>query len=464
LLRPDVSDFTVSSFSNVAEIVQLGHDAAAQNQEAFDRIAAIQKTGKRKKQTSQFSKVGNVKVTKFGMNPLKNYSRAYVLGKLKLEEGDSLTYDQLDARIGGLSSSKDFGLIQYKFESQEGQGHKLNLTLKENAVSSFLKVGLHYDPLYKSALLVNYTKKYLIQKNDIFAVDFIFGDQPRVQLNYFVDNGFYTSYGVSSRFNKLTTSVAYSGAEVNSINKSYVDFTTLLYLQTTFNKKFATGFGLEHKYLELFTKALATSAENQTTFFEKSSYLNALAYIKLDSYDRKFSPKNGFLVDGEFKGYLSSTDYNANFNSFSQFKLQLAAAKTVYQKLTIHLSTEGGVTIGNNTSGQFLYSLGGYADNMINNYIPFYGYDFEDLQSNSYLKTTLELRYEFVKKHSIAFISNYANTAEDLFRKGALFKDAQSGYALAYGYDTEIGPIRLIRSWSPDTGNQRLYFSLGLWF
>ena len=90
----------------------------------------------------------------------------------------------------GLSSSKDFGLIQYKFESQEGQGHKLNLTLKENAVSTFLKVGLHYDPLYKSALLVNYTKKHLIQKNDIFAVDFIFGDQPRVQLNYFVDNGF----------------------------------------------------------------------------------------------------------------------------------------------------------------------------------------------------------------------------------------------------------------------------------
>ena len=464
LLRPDLSDFSVSSFSNVAEIVQLGQDAAAQNQEAFDRIAAIQMSGKRKKQTSQFSKVGNVKVTKFGMNPLKNYSRAYVLGKLKLEEGDSLTYDQLDTRIGGLSSSKDFGLIQYKFESQEGQGHKLNLTLKENAVSSFLKVGLHYDPLYKTALLLNYTKKHLIQKNDIFAVDFIFGDQPRVQLNYFVDNGFYTSYGVSSRFNKLTTSVAYSGAEVNSINKSYVDFTTLLYLQTTFNKKFATGFGLEHKFLELFTKALATSAENQTTFFEKSSYLNALAYIKLDSYDRKFAPRNGFLVDGEFKGYLSSTDYNANFNSFSQFKLQLAAAKTVYQKLTIHLSTEGGVTIGNNTSGQFLYSLGGYADNMINNYIPFYGYDFEDLQSNSYLKTTLELRYEFVKKHSIAFISNYANTAEDLFRKGALFKDAQSGYALAYGYDTEIGPIRLIRSWSPDTGNQRLYFSLGLWF
>jgi NTE family protein len=117
----------------------------------------------------------------------------------------------LNYKIGGLSSTGDFKLIEYEFQNDLESDTFLELQLRENRVSSFLKFGLHYDPLYKSSLLVNYTKKHLLQKNDILSADFIFGDNIRANLNYFVDNGFYTSYGLKSRFNKFDTQVSYSG-------------------------------------------------------------------------------------------------------------------------------------------------------------------------------------------------------------------------------------------------------------
>jgi len=463
-ISPDVRTFSVTSFGNVTEIIDVGEKIALESKEAFEKIALLQAKSRKEQRKTIQKKKEKIEVSKITMNSLKHYSRAYILGKLKLETGDSISYDELNRKIGGLSSSKDFNLIQYKFKTFQNNKQELELDLKENTISSFVKLGLHYDPLYKSGLLLNFTAKHLLQKNDILSTDFIFGDNLRFNLNYFVDNGFYTSYGLTTTFNKFDTEVNYDGVEVRSINKVYLDFTSLAYIQTTYNKKFAVGLGLEYKVLELYTRALNTIPLNRTTFFEKSNYLNSLLYAKLDTYDRSFSPREGIFVDGEFKWYMNSSDYNNNFTSFSQLQLKFGAAKTFFKKLTTHFITEGGTTMGGNTSGQFQYSLGGYGNNLINNHIQFYGYEFEDLENHSYLMSSLELRYEFVKRHTLAFTGNYARTDLNLFNGEAIFKDIKSGYAFTYGYNSVLGPVKVVHSWSPDENNRNWYFSLGLWF
>ncbi len=463
-INPDVRSYSITSFDVPGAIINVGEKTALEHKKAFEAIADLQNSNR----TPLYKKVNKerekIEVEKFTMNRLTHYSRAYILGKLKLEVGDHLTYKELNAKIGGLSSSKDFNLIQYKFKTLQGNRKELILNLKENETSSFVKLGLHFDPLYKSGLLLNYTTKHVLQKNDVLSADFVFGDNLRFNFNYFVDNGFYTSYGLNTTFNKFDTDVKFDGVLVTRIKKNYLDFTSLLYLQTNYNKEFAVGLGLEYKVLELYTNALVTLPVSETTFFEKSNYLSSLAYVKLDTYDRSFSPRNGLFVDGEFKWYMNSTDYGLNFSPFCQIELKLGGAKTFSDKLTTHLTIEGGTTIGGNTSGQFKYSLGGYGENLINNHIPFYGYEFEDLVNHSYLKGALEIRYEFVKKHSIGFISNYGRTDLDIYNEGAVFKDIKSGYAIAYEYDTLLGPVKLLRAWSPDTNKQNWYFSLGLWF
>ncbi|MFC2110782.1 patatin, partial [Bacteroidota bacterium] len=129
-----------------------------------------------------------------------------------------------------------------------------------------------------------------------------------------------------------------------------------------------------------------------------------------------------------------------------------------------HFITEGGVTLGDNTSNQFLYSLGGYGNNMINNYVSFYGYEFESMVNHSYLKSELELRYEFVKDHSLALAGSFARTDLDIYNGGQVFQDIKSGYALTYGYNSIIGPVKLVSSWTPDVNKHIWYFCVGLSF
>jgi NTE family protein len=456
-VAPNFDGFSVTSFDRVDEIIDIGEKAASLQKELFEKIGNSQKEKPALKENEEAKKYT---LANFKTPPLKNFSRSFILGKLKLQKGDVVTYTELDEKIGGLSSAGDFDLIQYKLTPSKKDSYLLSLQMDENEVASYFKLGLNYDPIYKSGLLLNFTQKHLLQKNDIFSFDFVGGDNIRANLNYFVDNGFYTSYGINSRFNQFRIDVRYDGALVKQINKRFRDVTSLVYLQANYNKKFALGLGMEHKFLELRSDAFG----ELTTFFEKSHYVNSLAYIQLDTYDRNYFPTDGFLVNGEFKWFMDSSDYNQNFSQFSQIKLKFGAVKTFFDWFSIEFVGEGGATFGENTSEQFQFALGGYGDNLINNHIAFYGYDFESFENNSYLKGSIELRCKIVKDHLLSFTSNFARTDWDTFKSGSLFQNIKSGYALGYGYDSIIGPLKIVNTWSPEGNSQRWYFSLGFVF
>lgn len=464
-IKPNTQDFLVNSFEKTEEIIEEGERIAGENKVVFEKLAELQrKSSRTPNETVEKIRIKR-HITKLKINELENYSRAYIKGKMNIESGDSLSYKELNEKINRLAVGNDFGLIKYKFNTLSNWENELQLDIKENETKSFLKLGLHFDPLYKSSLLVNFTTKHLLQKNDVFSTEAIFGDNFRLNMNYFVDNGFYTSYGISSRVNTLSASVRFDGQQINEIKKDYTDFTTILYMQTTFNRKFATGLGVEYKLWDISTKAFVfETGEDERFFFERSNYINSVMYIKLDSYDKVAFPKDGYLVDGEFKYYMHSTDYNENFLPFSQLKLKLSGVKTIANKLSFHLTLEGGVTFQENTSGQFLYNLGGFGENLINNHIAFYGYGYEYYKNHSYLKGMLEVRYELFPKHTLGLISNYARTDIDVLNDGAVFQDILSGYAIEYGYSSVLGPVRIVRDWTPDISDGNWYLSVGFWF
>ena len=110
------------------------------------------------------------------------------------------------------------------------------------------------------------------------------------------------------------------------------------------------------------------------------------------------------------------------------------------------------------------YNVGGYGENYINNFSPFYGYDFAELAANSFLKSALTLRYEFLPKNYFSTTANYARVERDLFNEGRVFDNTKSGYMVGYGLDTFLGPIEINYSWSPDHSETFWYFNVGYWF
>ncbi len=467
LIKPNMEKFNVISFDKLKEITEEGERAS---REVFDKLKDIAKSQDHsviKKANTQYS--SNFHVKEIYISGNINYTRAYVLGKLNLKMQDSTSYESLLEGVNNLSATGNFENIQYKIE-KESEGSILKFKVSENRVFNYLQLGVHYDNVYKTGILLNLTSKHLIYKNDVVSTDLILGDNLRFNFNYFIDNGFYTSFGIKSRYNRFNANVKFDDANVNKINLVYEDLTNQAYVQTVFSRKFALGAGLEHKKLSAFTETISSSdnfqpSKNPRKFhFDKSNYFSLISYFKIDTYDKKYFQNYGAFLDLDFRWYLTSSDYNKNFMPFSQIKGQVGYAHTFFNTLTFHFTSDAGITLGNNDNRALDYNVGGYGDNFINNLIPFYGYDLASLNENAFLKSSLTMRYQFLPKNYFSATANYSRVENDLFNEGRIFENSNSGYMVGYGLDTFLGPIQINYAWSPDHTEKFWYFNVGYWF
>lgn len=465
-IKPNVSDYGVISFDEGQTIIKIGEDAAKEPKV----FAEIEKLGDKSNYKLNRLATGtdSIKIKKITINKLDNYTRAYVLGKLRFKNGKTICYEDLKTGINNINATQNFSRISYTIEENENED-ELKLTLVENPTTTFLKFGLHYDGLYKSAVLANLTQKKSLFKNDVLSLDLILGDNIRYNLDYYIDNGFYWSFGLKSRYNTFNKNVTTDFRDgqlldllgLNSINIDFQDWTNQAYMQTVFIQKFLIGAGIEHKFLKIKSENLIGT----NPIFENSSYLSAFGYATYDSFDNKLFPKKGLMFSGEIQSYLHSSDYTKEFSRYSIAKGEIGIAKTFFKKLTLKVQSEAGFTIGEESVHFFDFVLGGYGFNTINNLKHFYGYDFLSISADSYIKSCFTLDYEIYKKNHINLSANFANVEDNLFETGNwLSKPTYNGYAIGYALESIIGPIEIKYSWSPELSKGYTYFSVGFPF
>lgn len=466
-LQPDILEYSVISFDKKGEIIKKGIEKAKTYKVVFDSIAKLQ-LHKKKRPVLRLSKEKFL-IDRVIIKGNKNYTISNILGKLQLSEGDSVSYKDISKKINTLTASKNFKRIDYHFE-KSFQGKKLVLTVKEEKIQSYLRFGLHYDLLYKSAVLLNYNYKKLFLQNDELSIDLGIGDKIRYDFQYFVDNGLAPSYGFKSRYNTFNSDFLFDN---NLINIRYADLSNAFYLQTTMDKKFAIGIGVEHKNIKVSSENILTNG--QETIFDFSNYLSGYSFLKLDTYNKQMFPTEGFYADVGFKWFVWS-DRNHRlsklaqgsdpFRQFSQVKGTLGFATTFYKKLTFQYTSQAGFTLGKKSSQMFDFRLGGYNQNYINNFTPLYGYDAGALNNQSFLRSEFNFRYKVFNnyKHYATFIANYARVEENVFKGGSLFDNTKSGYAFGYSVETLLGPVELKYTWSPDHSKKYWLFNLGFWF
>lgn len=478
-IRPDVENISVIDFDLAETIIENGRLAALDNLENLKEVAAQQKSIR--KDAPKIVPRDSIFINKLTIDGNINYSRAYVKGKLRIDLPARITFKKLQQGMSNLAATNNFTTIRYELVSNE-PGEELILKLRENPNKAYLRLGVHYDDLYKTAALINITKKNLFMKDDVASIDFALGDNIRYNFQYYLDKGSYWSFGVNSRLNDFKQDVdldvigsnfnILNISNINVINLEVSDFTNQLYVQTVFKEEFAFILGAEHKLLKYSTKTFIDDTDpspeppsNERVFFEKSDYFSTYGQLILDTYNKRYFPSRGLYFKGDFHLYLFSSDFNDNFKEFSIAQAKFGAAFPIIGKLSMNLSTEGGFKLGSSDVKALDFVLGGYGNDLINNFIPFVGYDFLSLPGNSYVKSTARLDFEFVKKHHFMLTANIANVEDDLFRTGEWFTlPNYTGYAVSYGWESFIGPVQVMYSWTPEINDGNFFFSIGYWF
>ncbi len=469
-IHPNVKGYNVVSFDAADAIIKSGEIEARKEMPYLKSIAA-QQSDKLKliKGKTIFPKNRKTRINAIILTGLKKYSRDFFVSKLNLKEGDSVTFNDFKKGIERLSATGKFKAINYKFIPKD-DGNNIIFNIEESDMSSSISLSGHYDNLYKTGILINYKTHNLFTSNDVLTTDFVLGDNVRYNINYFIDNGFHWNFGFRTRYIKIVDDITIEGgAFVNDnittnsekIALNYNDFTTHIYIQSTYNQNYISELGIEHKYIKAFNKS-TIDGDSKKFFYENESYFNAYYSAKLDTYDAKYYPTKGVKLAASYRAYLTSS---ANpFSTFTQLDGSLGFAYSFKRRFTFQFITEAGTVLGKNSDSVLDFHLGGASQNLFNTFKSFYGYDIADLNGSGYLKSTFILRKELFKENYVSFMGNFARVDNNIFNKGNLFENTKSGYAASYGINSFIGPIELVYAWSPDTSKSFWYLNVGFWF
>lgn len=476
-IKPNIEDFSFISFSLGNQIIKNGEIATRLKLNELQELA-----NKQVKKRSAFFKgktPDSIKINEVYFKGLNKYTKSYAIGKLKLKRGQKTSYNSFFSGTNNLVATNNFDSFTYKLvhsTQNKEAGYDLFGELKETNKTTFLKFGLHYDGLYKSALLTNFTKKQFLFKSDVLSLDLIFGDNTRYNFEYYIDKGYYWSFGVRSRYNEFNKNILASIflspqelalAGVNKIRTKYTDLTNKVFIQTQYKNDLSLKLGVEHKRYRVKTETLLASSNDRETLFDDSNYVSAFSNLRFDSFDDKHFPTEGFYLNGDFNFYFYSSDVNRDFSEFSVLKVDIGYAYKFASKLSANILGEAGTSFNARSNRSFDFVLGGYANNFINNFKSFYGYDYLSINSTSFLKATVNLDYEVFKKSHILLSANFANVQDDLFTDvdfDWLSAPAYTGYAFGYSFETFLGPIEAKYTWSPETKESYWFFNLGFWF
>ena len=468
-IKPNIDGFNVISFDKGEEIINNGKMAAAHFLPRLREIAAHQDHSLPARRT--LHKIDSFYLKDVHFHGNEHFSRSYLRGKMHLKYLDRrISFDQLSEGLSNLMATNNFHSISHQIRHTD-EGEHIDFFLKENPQRTFLKFGVHYDNLLKTGFLMNYTSNYLLQKSDFLSLDLIVGDNTRYQFDYFVDKGFYVSYGFRSRFLQFSRKLdsqrlanyRIDASELNRMDVEAYDWVNQAYLQTLLGNGFVFGLGLEHRKIKFDTEQVY--GVRVLTSYTENTHLGSLySYIKYDSFDDSFFPTRGIYFNSHFNFYALASEYG-NFNKFTAGKTELSFAFPLLQKVSARLGFEGGVTIGGSDIYSLDFFLGGYNKNVFGNYSPFYGYDFLSFGAKNYLKTEATVDINLFKKQHLLLLANIAKVDNDLFESVQWHKYPDySGYGIGYSIDSFLGPIELKCTYSPEIRQAVWLFNIGYWF
>lgn len=470
-MHPDIDEYTVMSFDKTKEIIASGEKAANGQKELLQQISKLQRPTN--KVHEKIIIPDSIAISEINIRGNENYTRSYVLGKLKLESETKVSFNDFDMGVYNLLATRNFSSIDFEFKEKESDKYIANFFLRESPSKQFFRIAAHYDDVYKTSALLNITRKRLLTANDIVSLDFIVGDNIRYQFDYYVDKGHYWSYGFSSKYDtsEVDASVRLLGPEFDSLGETpdinrltviHNIFRNRLYLETLFKRHFLVGIGAQHKWLRVYSNTFGLDSKSNETVFDNSNYYSAVGYIMFDTLDDTFYPDNGIYLRGDIEQLLYTTGRNKSNSSFGVVRGQAVGAMPMAKNLTFIGGLEAGFVLGRQHTRTMDFLLGGFGYSSMHNMVQLYGYAPFSLRGDSYFTVKAEVDFEFYPKNHINFAYNIANVGDDLFESKEFYSKIQyTGFAIGYGIETFLGPIDIKYSYSPELKNSEVYVVVG---
>ncbi|MCB9314909.1 MAG: patatin-like phospholipase family protein [Lewinellaceae bacterium] len=474
LILPDIEGYSVTSFEAVDTLIARGDQAVRQY---WDQLTGI---ARRQQALPQPVRIAvdplatavepmQISSVQLAETPAMKYRT--MLRKFPEPLPGPITFEKFREGIAALYATDNFRYIDYHFEPAPDSGQTLFLKLyTKPGYESSLRMGLHYDQVYKSSLLLNGTFRNLLFEGTILSVDCIVGDKLRYNLHYFVENSKWPGFGINSRLNlvdlpvDLPVQIDIGGnISVQNLLFKLADFTQEAYVNLASNNQFALGLAAEVKFFKTSTDQAVNYLTEEKYIDEKGWYASGKFFFRFDSRDRIFFTRRGLLAGLTLRATqpIQSLKYEDQTDKLGwNFDLRTELSRPIGSHLVARLNLDAGNTRGV-SAPPFRYFLGSINRNLINNFRPFPGLPFAKVSGDNLLKTSLTLQYHLFKSHFLSIGGHLASLSDSQtpFSRSA---DILRSLSISYGIDTFLGPVEVTYAYSNMGGE--LYFNVGFWF
>ena len=443
-IKPDLSGITATSYDNKRQILDSGYVEAVKYVDILKELPQRNFERIRSSINPVYSSV--YKIDSLAVENAKIYKSNYIRGKMGLTLPSMQTYGSVNKMIDKLYATNNYKFINYDIVQQDNRNY-LKLYVTEDEARHFLKFGLHYDEIFKTGLLLNYSAKRLLFRNSNLSMDIVIGDNPRYYFNYFIDNGYIPGFGLYSSGMSF---------DIKNFSNYAIDswkwFRNEVFIQSIWKDRFALGGGFSHDYFE---------SERNGTDKNIEKYLNPYVFLKSDTQNDRDFPTKGFYFNAEGKiiDLFNSELEKKPINIKADIKMNFYISKMFTYRLNLY----GGITIGDNLPSFYQYRVGGIFEQPIANYKQFGGYQFASLNDNNIFIASNDFQLRFGKNYFLVGNFSLANMFSSIKFDEAV-KLNYSSIGLTAGYKSPFGQIKLNVSKSLNKHKGVFSVILGHWF
>ena len=464
-MSPDLSEYNISSFDEIDSLIKCGEIAARLQYKALKHLAdSLKGIDSSYVHKSMLNAPDSFLISGINFNGIKSTTRSFILSKLNLQVPSKITLSDIEEAVKRTYGSLLFQRITYQIIKNVNSENILELNVFESSQNLF-SVGINYNSEFNASLYLNSVFYNVFRKGTKLSVDFLLGENPKIDATYLVYTGWNMNMekisivnwrwdlGLRAYANRYRL-YGYSGDNKTS-SYLYNDITQQLFTQTVLFNSYAVGIGLQHDFtfqkddINLFT-------ESNHTYNYGSVFTN----IKFDTYNRVYFPTSGTYLDVNIR-YFPYT-YNKFNQPLTLINAKYSRAVPINKRLAFKIGLDAGISIGDTIPDTYIFRAGGIGTSFIKNAFPFLGANFIQYKSKNMAIGRIDLQCETFKKNYLILSSNVidnANSYKELPQPINLIV----GYGITYGILSVLGPAE-ITVMQAGKGVIIVYFNLGFSF
>ena len=468
-IKPDLTGFSVLSFGDIDTLINAGYRAALAMKPALDSLAALQNRPGTTRDTTDAPIPQYLNVRSVRIEGSEELSDRQVLSYFDEQLPGRISWEDFRDGLSQLHVTGRFRNIDYNWSYTGGPDEEVDLALRFTPLPAFgqeVRLGLHYDQVYRANLLVNLTLYDQLIDNTVTSLDVIAGERLRYRFDFRANRVNGSALGLRSRldyadvgFDVPETVSDQLGVVFDQLDYRFSDLNAELYWDLRQTQNSFTGIASGFKYYSTDSDQLASADTASLFALRNDFYFVAKAYFLYDKLSKTHFPLQGFKLDFETRGIrdLAGRSPGVALNVDVKFLGVLPLGD--HSGLGLEANVGGFL---NESVLPYRYYLGSNNRELLNNFRPFPSLDLGEASGSNLLLAEIFYRRRLFANHYLHLGGRGARIGNPEQLPSSLDRNWVAAGVLGYGIDSPLGPIELTYGYG--TAGGALYFNLGHWF